>query len=144
MQKSVSCGVIITDKKVVLALQPYGKKKKRDLPKGRQEPGESYIQAAIREAREETSLNLKGELLIDIGHFNYTQEKDVHLFLCIMENLPEISSLKCESTFMNDYGKEVPEAVAFEYVSFRDPRFYTGLQPILALIEETFNEDNDN
>ena len=136
--KDLSCGVIIADnEKHLLAIVPWGKKNSLDIPKGHIDPGESPIECALRELREETSIKLKASDLKDLGKFYYSTEKDLHLFLCKVTSMPNPLQLKCNSTFTNAYGKVVPEATAFQITSFDDPRFYASLKPILFLIQKS-------
>ena len=55
MEKGITAGIIVTDGWHFLMCHP-NKGRWWDIPKGRVETGESYIQAAIRELQEETSL----------------------------------------------------------------------------------------
>lgn len=53
-----------------------------DIPKGHIEPGESPIEAAVRECTEETSFtDYNKERLIDLGRHLYSSNKDLHLFI---------------------------------------------------------------
>jgi 8-oxo-dGTP pyrophosphatase MutT (NUDIX family) len=130
--REVSCGVIVTDKKRLVAIKPYGKHNALDLPKGHREDGESAITAAIRELQEETGLEVDRKRLFSLGVFNYTSYKDLELFLLLMNPLPLPASLKCTSYFTDDHGRKVPEATGFELVAFNDVRFYTPLRKILV------------
>ena len=134
--KVSSCGVILTDGEVLLSIIPWGKKTQRDIPKGRADPGERPVDTAIREAREETGLVLSEDELIDLGSFEYTEFKDLHVFLCYREKLPSLSLFTCESYFMNEFGKDVPEAVGYEYLQFTDSKFYFKLQRILRDVKK--------
>jgi len=134
--KVISCGVILTDGEVLLSIIPWGKRTQRDLPKGRMDSGEHPIETALREVQEETGLLLEADDLIDLGSFDYTEFKELHLFLCYKEHLPETRTLSCESYFRNEFGKDVPEAVGFEYLPFTDTKFYFKLQKILKDIKK--------
>ncbi len=138
--KDISCGVVITNGSLLLSIVPWGKKHQRDIPKGHVEKGEEYVTTAVREVFEETGLQLNPEELDDLGHFEYTHYKDLHLFLYETEALPSISQMKCSSSFTNELGQDVLEAVGFEYLSFHDPKFYPKLQPILRSIGEALLE----
>ena len=48
-----SCGMIVMDGCSILLIERNGK---WDLPKGKREEGESYIQTALRELEEETGI----------------------------------------------------------------------------------------
>jgi len=131
----LSCGVIVTDGKQLLAIQPWGKKNRLDIPKGHIDPGETEVQCAARELFEETYLTIDEKLLKPLGTFPYSASKNLSLFLYRTQSLPAISMLKCTSYFTNPYGKDVPEAVGFEYASFEDSRFYESLKPLLRKVQ---------
>ena len=137
MSKVTSCGVILTDGKKILAIKPYGKPHALDIPKGKKELGERDAQTASRELFEETGIRISPESLRPLGTFYYMANKDLSLFVHKTTKLPPISSLSCSSYFTNDYGKKVPEAVGFTYVTFDNPHFYRTLQPILLKLQKS-------
>lgn len=132
--KVTSCGVIIVNANnptQILGCKPFNKKENRvDIPKGKIEEGESQVEAAIRETREETGIDLSNVELKDLGLFKYRPEKDLYLFTCTLEI--DLSTLKCESTFLVGERK-CPEVESYEWIdidSIRE-RFYVSLGPIL-------------
>ena len=137
MAKQLSCGVILTNGYQLLAIVPWGKKNSLDIPKGHIEPGESPALCAARELEEETSFEVAPSSLKDLGAFGYTADKDLHLFLHKVTSLPKVETLKCLSTFTNQYGRVVPEATGFCLASFNDPRFYASLKPLLFLVQKS-------
>ena len=56
--KTISCGVIITDGSSVLIARPTGETR-YNIPKGMVDPGESFLQTAVRELEEETGYTAK-------------------------------------------------------------------------------------
>jgi len=56
LEKTISAGVIITHENTILACLPFGRNRtidnSFDLPKGKVEAGEEYIDAALRELYE--------------------------------------------------------------------------------------------
>jgi 8-oxo-dGTP pyrophosphatase MutT (NUDIX family) len=84
-----------------------------DLPKGHHEEGEEYIDTAIREAFEETGLELKKEDMIYLGRTNYTSEKNLEWFYT--EADIDLRKVKCTSYFERE-GKEYPEVNKFELI----------------------------
>lgn len=134
----VSCGVLVTDGKKVLAIKPWGKTNALDIPKGHRELGELEVEAAVRELKEETGWDIPAEDLVRAGAFEYTSYKDLVIFVAkksteeIEEKLP---SLTCTSYFTdNDTGKKVPEATDFVFTEFDNKKFYRGLLPILKYL----------
>ena len=125
----------MTDGKRLLAIKPWGNKNKLDIPKGKVEPGEDWSAAAVRELKEETGVTVQERTLKPLGKFPYTDNKDLVLFVYRGKVLPSIRMMRCTSFFKNPWGKEVPEAIGYEYVGFDDPRFYRSLQPVLQKVK---------
>ena len=116
--KRLSCGVVIVNDDHELLLCHVTGQNHWDLPKGGIDTGESPLQAALRETREETGLRLAADELIDLGRFVYTNKKDLHLFAACTERF-DIASLRCESHFSQRYsGKQLPEMDGFGWFAF--------------------------
>ena len=64
--RRTSCGVVVTDGAVVV-LGRFARRALWDIPKGMAEPGEAFIEAAVRELREETGLAAPPDALRDHG-----------------------------------------------------------------------------
>jgi mutator protein MutT len=114
--KSVSAGVVITDGQQLL-LGHVTNGRHWDLPKGRVDPGESALQAAVRELREETGLVVEQHQLIQLGIYDYKPKKDLHLFLWPQTVMPDPSTLTCESMFDGPWGRQ-PELDQFVVVDW--------------------------
>ena len=134
--KVLSCGVIITDGNIFLVGRVTGKKF-WGIPKGRIEESETEIDAALRELKEETNIELNPIDLIDLGRFHYIPKKDLHLFLYKTKNLPKIENMFCSTFFENKKGEKLPEFDKFKYISFLEmPKFVNkSLVPILNEIK---------
>lgn len=93
-----------------------------DLPKGEMDAGESAVQCAIRETREETSLEFKEAELLDLGLQAYNKEKSLHLFLVKRQKSEiDISSLVCNSFFEHRYTKKmIPEVDSFKWLDYKE------------------------
>ncbi|MGJ7506071.1 NUDIX hydrolase [Variovorax sp. GT1P44] len=100
MAKVVSCGVVMLNARRELFVCHATGTARWDLPKGLQEPGESALQTAVREAWEETSLELEPGLLEDLGLHDYLPAKRLHLFaLRVAVDAFPIRDCRCHSTF---------------------------------------------
>jgi len=104
MTKTVSAGVIVTNGKKLLLCHVTGGKH-WDLPKGKLDPNETHVDAAVRELYEETGLRVGATDLVPLGVFKYKPTKDLSLFLYHVDKMPKIKDLECLSTF--DSGKGV-------------------------------------
>lgn len=111
--KQISCGLVLTDGRFILS---GFNSNFYDIPKGKQEYNETYLETCIRETKEETGLDVSKEKLIDLGLFKYLKKKDLYLFLLKKMSLPKIEDLKCESKFIDSKGKERFEFVYFKYI----------------------------
>ena len=107
-----------------------------DFPKGLVEPDETDIEAAIRELREETSLVLDDDQLIDCGVHPHNKEKNIHIFLHKTDVIPDPKNLGCQSFFtVND--KEYPECDFFEIIPRSErSKFNKVLQNKFDIIDE--------
>lgn len=89
-----------------------------DLPKGGIDGDESAIEAARRETLEETGLDLPADALLDLGCFEYTSKKDLHLFAICIEHV-DASRLLCESRYRDrTSGRHLPEMDAHAWFAF--------------------------
>jgi 8-oxo-dGTP pyrophosphatase MutT (NUDIX family) len=113
MKKSVSCGVVITDGESLL-IGHVTNGKWWDLPKGGVASGESFLQAAVRELREETGIEVDGAQLTPLGLFDYKPKKDLMLYLWRVEVMPDAKTLVCTSHFQDKRGRRLPELDAFQ------------------------------
>ena len=120
MSSSVlSCGILVIDGSEELLLCHATGTSRWDIPKGRREPGESEIDAAIRETEEESGLRFEHDVLLDLGRFRYRPGKDLHLFAVRSERL-DLSQCSCSTRFRNSRGRLVPEMDGYAWVSFGD------------------------
>ena len=112
MEKPTSCGsIIVKDNKMLLAL-PY-QNPGWNLPKGTMNENESYLETAKRETLEECNIDIDKSIKIeDLGEFKYLKNKNLHLFLVVIDYEPE---LKCNSTFL----VEKSNIIAHEMVAYR-------------------------
>jgi putative (di)nucleoside polyphosphate hydrolase len=123
--KELSAGVIITDNKnILLGHTTWGHG--YDIPKGRQEAGETYLQTAMRELKEEFGMVEPEFRFQGLGLFEYIKKKDLYLFKLEFGNLHQeigLSILKCNSFFERG-GKQIPEISGYKIVSLSEIENY--------------------
>src|SRR5512142_1530937 len=98
MAKATSCGVIVTDGRLIL-LGHATRSPRWDIPKGVAEPGEPFVAAAVRELSEETGLLVSEAELCDLDVHAYLRDKDLALFCWMPAAMPVPDALTCSSTF---------------------------------------------
>ena len=117
-ERTLSCGVILLDRGGRVLLAHATETSHWDIPKGQGDPGETPIDAALRELREETGVVLAPDRLKDLGRFAYRRDKDLHLFAARIED-GELDPAGCVCTSMfpsRRNGAPIPEMDAFRWV----------------------------
>jgi 8-oxo-dGTP pyrophosphatase MutT (NUDIX family) len=116
--KSISCGLVIKSNDLFLICHPYNGKQ-WDIPKGNLEKNESELEAAYRETKEETGLDLvstEGDLSI-LGRFKYYgKPKELVAFLLESETDLTKYPLQCLSFIDSGPLKGKPEHDRFAWV----------------------------
>jgi len=138
----ISSGVLFIKKgKILLAhatRQPHW-----DIPKGQPEKDESYEDAAIRECREEIGFNIEDEQdLHPLGVFNYSNTKDLVLYLYTGTDFPDENKCKCNASYYCPTKKtDVDEMDDFKYVSLTEVDQYctSNMAKVIKEILEKFN-----
>jgi putative (di)nucleoside polyphosphate hydrolase len=116
--RRLSCGILILNGQQELLLCHVTGQDHWDLPKGGAHEGETPLQAALRETREETGLDLLAEALHELGRFDYRPKKDLYLFATLMPRF-DLAQLRCESRFAQyATGQRLPEMDGYEWVRF--------------------------
>ncbi len=130
--KRLSCGIVILNPDRELLLCHVTGQNHWDLPKGGMDAGESTLAAALRETREETGLRLDAKTLRDLGRFQYTGKKDLHLYATLLPRF-DLAALHCESHFADrSTGKRLPEMDGYQWVVF--PRVAAMCTPKMAAV----------
>ena len=110
-----SYGVFVQNSKGQWLLGHVTGNKQWDIFKGLPEAGETPIETALRELKEETGLVLPKDTLVDTGIHSYLPKKSLGVFMACVDNI-ELSSLQCTSMFTNNRtGQEQPELNAFAW-----------------------------
>lgn len=116
--KVVSAGIILTDGESFL-IGHVTRASFWSIPKGKINQDESAIDAAIREFWEEANIHIDKNILKYLGKYNYTKEKDLELFYCIVDfNDYSECVLKCNSFVNND--PTYPEIDKYKIIKFTE------------------------
>jgi 8-oxo-dGTP pyrophosphatase MutT (NUDIX family) len=142
IEKELSIGTIITDGQYILGCLPYGREDRShsyDLPKGHWEEGETYIETAIRECKEETGFDLWPDHMVDLGKYEYIPTKDLYLFFVAVDFMPAHSTLECTTDFTIDK-KKVPEVIAYKNIPITELHwFFRSMEPVVKAALENFD-----
>ena len=116
--RRLSCGILILTGKRELLLCHVTGQDHWDLPKGGAHGDESPLQAALRETREETGLELAADALLELGRVDYRPKKDLHLFATLMPRF-DLARLHCDSHFAQAAtGQRLPEMDGYGWFGF--------------------------
>lgn len=128
--KKVTCGTIIMTPDLKYVLLGHSTNNIHwDIFKGIQESDELPIETALRELKEETSLNHIHDLFLsDLGRYQYNTEKDIHLFIMFTQQHEiDIKKMKCVSMVTKLNGKAVepfPEMDKFAWIPVSEIHLY--------------------
>ena len=115
--KPVTCGVLLIDPiKNWIFLSHVTKTPNWDIPKGIKEVNETPVDAAVRETREETGIELDSHMLVDLGQHPYSRRKDIHLFMVTIDSQAiDLATCQCTSYFIARDGTSLPEVDQFAW-----------------------------
>ena len=114
-----SCGVVVRDETGLVLLGQATGSARWDIPKGVAEAGESFVDAAVRELREETGLVSAPDALRAVGVFRYLPGKDLALFEW-SAGVVDVAGLRCGSLFRGRDGRMVPELARFALMAWEE------------------------
>jgi putative (di)nucleoside polyphosphate hydrolase len=119
---TISCGTLVVDDRHRLLLCHVTNTKAWDIPKGMLDPGETPLEAAMRELREEAGIAFAPERFIDLGEFPYRRDKHLHLFqVQAGAELASLDHLVCSSFFPHHAtGAPTPEMDGFRWAARAD------------------------
>ena len=125
---TVSCGVVLANRRGDLFMCHTTGTARWDLPKGMADDGEAPRDAAVREAWEEAGLRLPADALVDLGEFDYLPAKRLHLFgLHVADDAIDVSRCRCRSFFPHHRtGVDTPEADAWAWKPRADLASWCG------------------
>lgn len=113
--KQVSAGVLVVrDGRILLGHSTHNIH--WDIFKGKVDSGETPMQAALRELKEESGISLKDKDIKDLGQFSYTKKKNLHLFL--HEDVVGIDAASCYCESQVD--ERFPEMDDFKWVEYSE------------------------
>jgi putative (di)nucleoside polyphosphate hydrolase len=127
MPRVLSCGVIVRRRSAELLLCHATGRSHWDIPKGVSDPGETPLQAALRELREEAGLVLPSGAVRDLGVHQYLSRKDLHLFV-VDPPLAQLSTDACRCTtfYRARNGREVPEVDTYRWAARDEVPYLAG------------------
>ena len=117
-ERQLSCGLLVTSPAGWL-LAHATRTPRWDLPKGKIEPGEVPLEAALRETLEETGLDLSchRERIVDLGQHSYLPRKDLHLFRLDLDEALDLRVCGCTTYVQRgEEGERYPETDAYAWV----------------------------
>ena len=122
--RATSCGTLLVNQRGEILLCHVTGTRNWDIPKGMQDPGESTLEAAIRELYEEAGLVFDASAFEDLGSFDYRRDKRLHLYKVMAPaELESLDALKCTSYFPHKYtGVMTPEADGYMWAGREDVR----------------------
>ena len=122
--RTISAGVIVINERGEVLLGHATYQPHWDIFKGGIDAGETPLEAAIREMREESGLSIQAADLVEIGEIRFSPKKDLHLYMMrVQSDKIDLTLLKCTS--MVQMGAHVfPEMDAYKWVAAKDVPLY--------------------
>jgi len=119
-----------------------------DFPKGEIGEFESPVEASIREAKEETGIQLKSflsQFVYGIGPIDYLKNKKLFINVFRLTKRQAQTKLKC-SSFYETNGKKYPELSEFKWITWdeKDDYLYHSLVKALKNYEYLGEIINEN
>jgi 8-oxo-dGTP pyrophosphatase MutT (NUDIX family) len=132
--KSLSCGILFKVKGKILLGHSTGNTH-WDIPKGIKHEEELPIEAAIRETFEETGMSISKNMLKEVGKFNLTSHKNLHLYETDKVDI-KLEELYCDSMVNLPNKAPFPELDNFKLFNKEEAleRVYPSLRKVLKEI----------
>lgn len=122
----LSCGIIITSPSGWL-LAHASRTPRWDIPKGRQDEGETPLETAVRECFEETNIDVSPwtDQIQDLGRQSYIKGKDLHVFRLDLDEALDLSDCQCHTFIENSFGR-FPETDEWQWIPYDKLFAYLG------------------
>lgn len=131
--KTTSAGVLIVNDHNEALLGHVTYQSFWDILKGKVDEGETPLEAALREAYEESGLVLDPAHLVDLGLMPLNAKKNLHLFtMKVNKSDFLIDSLVCTSMVTLN-GRVFPEIDEYKWVSLSELELYCAKSMYIAL-----------
>lgn len=124
--KRISCGIVVVNATHEMLLCHATGTSHWDIPKGGMDPGETPLETALRETREESGLIFGGDDVEDLGPFRYRRSKSLHLFAALTERF-DAARCRCGSHYVDGWGRRRPEMDGFGWFAFERVREHCAL-----------------
>ncbi|MES2317148.1 MAG: NUDIX hydrolase [Pseudomonadota bacterium] len=113
----LSCGTLVVNPAGQLLLCHVTDTAHWDIPKGMQDSGETTLEAAMRELREEAGIAFEAGRFEDLGGFAYRHDKRLHLYrVRVQDELGQLAHLACTSFFPHPVsGRPTPETDGYRW-----------------------------
>ena len=115
--KRLSCGIVVVNAAHEVLLCHATGTFHWDIPKGGMDPGETPLDTALRETREEAGLVFAPAAVTELGGFAYRRTKSLHLFAALTERF-DAARCRCSSHYNDGWGRRRPEMDGFEWTPF--------------------------
>ena len=140
-KRKTSSAVLFTDGEYFLAVHPSRSAGNYwDLPKGGVDELENPDAAAVREFYEEVGIRIDKSKLEFMNKISIHEgEKDVLIYLYVVEKLAPISIMHCDS-MTTAYGTPIPEVNKYKYILLKDhrklrPAFHNVMRRIYSKLQ---------
>ena len=138
MDRAVSCGILLVNEWREVLLAHATGRSHWDVLKGLPEPGEAPLAAALREAAEESGLDLEPLAFVDLGVLDYRRDKALHLFAARLARASvDPAACVCTSHFLDERtGRSLPEMDRYAWIPENDLARHCGknLRRVLAAV----------
>lgn len=126
-ERVLSCGILVQSPAGWL-LAHATRTPRWDIPKGKADPGEAPLEAALRETREEIGIDLDWarEKMVDLGRHAYLPRKDLHVFHLVLDTPLDLAQCGCSTFIEMPDGERLPETDDYAWIAEDRVRDHIG------------------